>query len=94
MDCQNSAESIERSIFDRVSTLALGIIITVIPAGALSDQVSEKTPDKPQAGGPGLEVGEVIPSFNLRDQNGDRQTFESLRGSKGLLLLVHRSADW
>jgi hypothetical protein len=28
------------------------------------------------------------------DQSGRRQTFESLKGAKGLLLLFHRSADW
>lgn len=94
MDCQTDTESMERSIFNWVSTLALGITITVTPIGALSVQVSEKTSGKSQAVDPGLEVGEVIPFFSLRDQNGNRQTFESLRGSKGLLLLVHRSADW
>jgi hypothetical protein len=39
-------------------------------------------------------VGSKIPSFEAVDQNGKRQTFESLRGPKGLALLFVRSADW
>ncbi len=42
--------------------------------------------------GPG--VGERIPVFQARDQNGEAVTFQTLRGPKGLLLLFHRSADW
>jgi hypothetical protein len=41
-----------------------------------------------------LDVGEKIPSFEAVDQSGRRQTFESLRGPNGLLLLFYRSADW
>ena len=43
---------------------------------------------------PGLEVGSRIPAFELADQQGNPQTFESLRGPKGLLLVFQRSADW
>jgi hypothetical protein len=39
-------------------------------------------------------VGEEIPAFQLTDQTGAVQTFESVRGPKGLLLVFHRSADW
>lgn len=42
----------------------------------------------------GPAVGQRIPSFEATDQNGKRQTFELLRGSKGLVLLFVRSADW
>ena len=42
----------------------------------------------------GPAVGEKIPAFQLDDQSGKTQTFASLRGPKGLLLLFHRSADW
>ena len=48
--------------------------------------------DKNVKSGPAL--GAHIPSFEAVDQNGKRQTFESLRGSKGLALLFVRSADW
>jgi hypothetical protein len=48
--------------------------------------------DKDMKTGPA--VGSKIPSFDAVDQYGKRQTFESLRGPKGLALLFVRSADW
>ena len=43
---------------------------------------------------PGIQVGEKIPPIAAPDQFGHPQTFESLRGKHGLLLLFSRSADW
>jgi peroxiredoxin len=42
----------------------------------------------------GPEIGTHIADFAAADQNGKRQTFASLRGSKGLVLMFVRSADW
>ena len=42
----------------------------------------------------GPDVGEKIPSFEAVDQSGRRQTFETLKGANGLLMLFYRSADW
>lgn len=42
----------------------------------------------------GPAIGSRIPQFTAVDQDGRSQTFESLRGSKGLVLLFSRSADW
>jgi hypothetical protein len=42
----------------------------------------------------GPEVGQRVPAFEARDQNGKLQTLATLRGSKGLVLLFVRSADW
>jgi peroxiredoxin len=42
----------------------------------------------------GPAVGAAIPKFEALDQNGRRQTFETLRGPKGLALPFVRSADW
>jgi peroxiredoxin len=42
----------------------------------------------------GPEIGTRIPDFTAADQNGHRQTFASLRGPKGLVLMFIRSADW
>ena len=42
--------------------------------------------------GPG--IGARIPSFAAPDQNGQNQTFASLKGPKGLVLMFVRSADW
>lgn len=43
---------------------------------------------------PGPGDGEVAPSFEATDHEGNARDFESLSGENGLLLLFFRSADW
>jgi len=42
----------------------------------------------------GPAVGSKVPPIEAVDQFGKRQTFDSLRGPSGLVLLFVRSADW
>src|SRR5438094_10377737 len=42
----------------------------------------------------GLPTGEKAPAFSLRDQSGHQQTLDTLKGSRGTVLLFFRSADW
>jgi peroxiredoxin len=42
----------------------------------------------------GPKVGERVPDFQLRDQNGAAQTPASIIGPSGGLLVFFRSADW
>jgi hypothetical protein len=42
----------------------------------------------------GLPVGQKAPTFAAQDQFGHEQSNETLRGSKGTVLLFFRSADW
>jgi len=42
----------------------------------------------------GPQVGERVPYFNLKDQNGRTQSLQSIMGPKGAILAFHRSADW
>ncbi len=42
----------------------------------------------------GLEIGQRAPAFVLTDQFGHEQSNETLKGSKGTVLLFFRSADW
>ena len=42
----------------------------------------------------GLQVGQKAPGFSAKDQFGAEQTLDSLKGSKGTVLLFYRSADW
>jgi len=39
-------------------------------------------------------VGDKIPAFKAVDQNGETRDFQSVRESKGALILFFRSADW
>jgi len=43
---------------------------------------------------PGLAAGDASPLFQAQDQSGKQQTLSSLMGTKGLVLLFFRSADW
>jgi hypothetical protein len=42
----------------------------------------------------GIAVGDPIPGFQLADQSGAPQSFASIRGPKGAMLVFYRSADW
>ena len=42
----------------------------------------------------GIAVGQKIPPFQLRDQSGKLQDFNSIRGPKGAVIQFNRSADW
>ena len=42
----------------------------------------------------GPQVGERVPDFSLKDQNGQTRTLQSIMGPKGAMLVFHRSADW
>jgi cytochrome oxidase Cu insertion factor (SCO1/SenC/PrrC family) len=42
----------------------------------------------------GLEVGQQALAFALPDQFGHQQSNETLKGSRGTVLLFFRSADW
>jgi len=42
----------------------------------------------------GPQVGEQVPDFSLKDQNGATQTRQSIMGPKGAMLVFIRSADW
>ena len=42
----------------------------------------------------GPQVGERVPNFSLKDQNGKVQTLQSIMGPKGAMLVFLRSADW
>jgi hypothetical protein len=42
----------------------------------------------------GLAVGAMAPAFSARDQFGNLQSLETLKGPKGTVLLFFRSADW
>ena len=75
------------------SLIALAMSAALTIGAAAQTKPAQKTSTESKlATGPA--VGRKIPPFEAVDQNGKRQTFESLKGPNGLLLLFHRSADW
>lgn len=73
-----------------VCVLAAPLLMAQAPAAAPGADAWKTKP----AATTGLNVGEKIPPFELRDQNGKRQTFQSVRGPKGAAIYFMRSADW
>ena len=70
----------------RILTLTLLLGFAVASAAA-----AQELPDVDQFG---PQVGEVVPSFSLVDQNGAARDLQSLMGRSGLMLVFSRSADW
>jgi AhpC/TSA family protein len=60
---------------------------------ALLNNAQEKA-NKNSAANIGLAVGQKVPKFTARDQFGQEQSNETLKGSNGTVLLFFLSADW
>ena len=68
----------------------LGILFAKAPLGA-------QTPPSPQridVSRLGPHVGDRVPDFSLKDQNGHTQNLQSIMGPRGAMLVFQRSADW
>lgn len=64
----------------------LALVITALTA------MAPQAPADPSTLGPA--VGEKLPRFEARDQEGRLRDFDSLKGANGLVLVFFRSADW
>lgn len=58
-----------------------------IAAAAVTLTLADHVPSGPA-------VGAAIPTLEVSDLNGVKQTLASLSGPKGLMLVFFRSADW
>lgn len=56
--------------------------------------IQAAAPERPDPQELGPKVGETLPAFEAKDQDGRARTFESLKGPNGLVLVFFRSADW
>ena len=78
------------TIFDNIShgsdlrPFAFSVLVLVCTA-TIWGQTDFKT-------GPG--VGSRVPDFEAADQDGARQSLQSIMGPKGAILVFFRSADW
>jgi len=80
-----------------VSFATMGVIASLAapaPEGRQASTTSTpgRTPIDVSKLGP--QVGERVPDFSLKDQNGKTWTRESIAGPKGAMLVFFRSADW
>ncbi len=76
-----------------MSTLVLAAFLTLF--GLLPHALPISAPQKSGAAiKTGPDPGTPLPPFQLKDQKGKKQDFESIRGPNGALIVFHRSADW
>ena len=73
-----------------ISWLALTLVAGLL--AAVPQSPPDRTPIDVSKLGP--QVGERVPDFNLKDQNGKSWTLQSILGPKGAMLVFFRSADW
>ncbi len=80
----------------RLVLLRMTMIAILLPIESLA--LASGHESRPAIDGPapsvGLEIGQQAPAFALHDQFGHEQSNETLKGSKGTVLLFFRSADW
>lgn len=70
--------------------------LTVAMLSALLAQTATmaQSPNRIDVSKLGPQVGERVPEFTLKDQNGKPSTLSSIMGPKGAMLVFYRSADW
>jgi len=73
--------------------IGLSIVFFVGISGLLAAQ---ENPSTNRVASPliGIELGQRAPAFALPDQFGREHSNDTLKGSKGTVLLFFRSADW
>jgi len=71
-------------------------IVILFPLGLLAPASGQENHSASDGVAPsiGLEIGQRAPAFALQDQFGHEHSNETLKGSKGTVLLFFRSADW
>ena len=76
----------------RLSARAI-LILAVLPfLGTFSNpKATLSFPDQIRTG---PDKGQTIPPFDAIDQDGRMQSFETIRGPRGALIVFFRSADW
>jgi len=75
----------------KLAAVVISLFGILMLAGAQQPKAGEAAGPAPSIG---LEVGSKVPAFELRDQNGQKQSNETLKGANGTILLFFRSADW
>lgn len=77
-----------------ISLLALVPLAGLAAAALDARQASPSARTKVDLTQLGPKIGERVPDFSLKDQNGRLWTRQSILGPKGAMLVFVRSADW
>jgi hypothetical protein len=103
-ECLKAAPGAKFALYDDTNRVMYGIEPQSLAAGHLGDSVTVRgsiSADDATIHASsvelmtiGLAVGQKAPAFSAHDQFGHAQTLDTLKGSKGTVLLFFRSADW
>lgn len=69
------------------------IVLSMIAATSASILSAQSPGQKIDVSKLGAQVGERVPDFSLKDQNGKLWTLQSVMGPKGAMIVFIRSAD-
>lgn len=69
----------------KLTLLLSTMLLCVWAAVGFADDYSEQW---------GPAIGKTLPTLAAKDHSGSTRTFEDLKGKRGLLLFMNRSADW
>jgi hypothetical protein len=72
-----------------VGAAVLGGVLSRVPL-----QAQQAPREKIDVSKLGPQVGQQVPEFSLKDQNGATRNLSSIMGPKGAMLVFIRSADW
>jgi hypothetical protein len=75
-----------------ISRSAIVLLVGLVMSGLIRAQSLE--PGRIDVSKLGPQVGDRVPDFSLKDQNGKTLTLQSIMGAKGAMLVFVRSADW
>jgi hypothetical protein len=78
---------------NRMSALAAAVLCALLHPSPRAQPGAQQSP-LPDIQKLGPQVGTRVPDFTLLDQTGESRTLKSLMGSRGLMLVFFRSADW
>jgi hypothetical protein len=70
------------------------LAVTLLAALSSQTAATAQLPARIDVSKLGPQVGERVPDFTLKDQNGKPWTLQSIMGPKGAMLVFYRSAEW
>ena len=77
-----------------LTCVRLTLALVLVYHAAQNSAGAQSTPQKIDVSKLGPKLGERVPDFSLKDQNGKTWTLASIMGPKGAMLVFFRSADW
>jgi AhpC/TSA family len=77
-----------------IPALTAGVLTALLASMPATPQSQSQPRQKIDVSKLGPQVGDRVPDFSLKDQNGKDWTLQSIMGPKGAMLVFIRSADW